>query len=196
MEWNEPIEALVNKQTKKFFILLDDSKFPKMKVIIPSGEVKDLPEAIFNEDPELIEPSEVPAKFTSEQLDGLIAYRVQQDELAKQIEAEKARKQELLQQKISSPRPVKKTRSAPQDYGRSVIAARWETPRLTFYKHRIEPLRGKQSFEITIDGHGVYEISKDDFQKDFNDVIMNSQYRTEGIFTYAEIPDKMMKYKK
>jgi hypothetical protein len=65
---------------------------------------------------------------------------------------------------------------------------------LTFYRHKIDPLDPKQTFKIVVEGIGSFEISKEDFVAQFNDVMMSPSYRAEGLFSYREVPEKAKRY--
>ena len=76
------------------------------------------------------------------------------------------------------------------------LGAAWTSPRLTFYKHKIEPLHAKQSFKVSVDGTGDFEMTKEEFLLQFNDAVMSPSYRSDGLYTYAQIPEKAWRYRK
>ena len=85
-------------------------------------------------------------------------------------------------------------KAVPKTSTRSGLGAAWNSPRLSFYKHKIEPLQPKQTFRITVEGTGCFEISKEEFLANFNDVVMSPSYRADGLFTYPSVPDKAKRY--
>jgi len=69
------------------------------------------------------------------------------------------------------------------------VSANWASERLCFYRHRIDPLRPAEQFQVKIQGVGTFQITKADFQRVFNNVIMSAQYRSQGLFSYDQIPE-------
>lgn len=92
--------------------------------------------------------------------------------------------------KPSAPRKPRE----PQLPVRRGLGASWIAPRLTFYRHKIDPLHAKQSFKISIEGSGEFEITKEEFLAQFNDVVMSPSYRADGLYSYPAIPDKARRY--
>lgn len=187
------IEAVKNRKTQKLFILIDDSFDLRFRVINPQGEVLFLPDALFEDDRVTVEADKYQNEFTPEQLSALerfnnqVAAQAREDNIIKTSEPE-----------VSSPSPKKpstpRKRSSESRPSRHGLGATWNSPNLTFYKHLIEPLHGKQTFKIKVDGSGEFEISKEDFLTIFNDVVMSPSYRSDGLFSYREIPEKARKY--
>ncbi|MEN9836316.1 MAG: hypothetical protein RL011_2509 [Pseudomonadota bacterium] len=197
MSFDQPIDAVRNRKNLKLFIVIDDSLDFRYKVINPSGEVLILPDLLFDDDPVVVSPDQATTEFSPEQL---TAYGEHLKKAAAQAEADKlaALRPEPPRRIVAEPAPRPKARrqpSAPTPTRRG-LAASWSAPRLTFYKHKIEPLHPKQSFKITVEGTGDFEITKEDFLAHFNDVIMSPSYRSDGLFTYTQIPDKVLRYRK
>lgn len=188
------IEAVRNRKTQKLFIVVDDTLEMRYKVINPAGEVLVLPDALFDEDPITVPANQFTVEFSPEQLTML----------------ERFNEQVAAQARIA-PRPPEPTRAAEAPRKRDAssrrpkasagpikrgLGATWSSPRLTFYKHKIEPLHGKQTFRVTVEGKGDFEISKEDFLLQFNDVVMSMSYRSDGQYTYPSIPDKARRFLK
>ncbi len=197
MSFDQPIDAVRNRKNLKLFIVIDDSLELRYKVINPSGEVLILPDLLFEDDPVIVQPEEATIEFSAEQL---AAYAEHLKKAAAQAEADKlaALRPEPPRRVVAeaAPRPRAKRQPSTPPQTRRGLAASWSAPRLTFYKHKIEPLHPKQSFKITVEGNGDFEITKEDFMAHFNDVIMSPSYRADGLFTYPQIPDKALRYRK
>jgi hypothetical protein len=193
-----PIEAVRNRKTQKLFILVDDTLGTRFKVINPGGEMIILPDLLFDEDPIFVPPAEHGTEFTPEQLASL---RKHQEKMAE--EARKARDRPPPAPTRIEPPPPPRPRSQgaprakkttqPQRRG---LGASWDAPRLSVYRHKIDPLDPKQTFRITIAGTGVFEITKEEFLAQFNDAVMSPSYRADGLYTYPQIPEKARKYLK
>lgn len=188
------IESVRNRKTQKMFILVDDTLEMRYKVINPAGEVLVLPDALFDEDPVMIPAEKFAAEFTPEQLSALARFN---EQVASQARAE-AR---IAPPKIEASPAKRETRSStprkarePSGPVRRGLAATWVAPRLTFYRHKIDPLHAKQSFKISIEGSGDFEITKEEFLAQFNDVVMSPSYRADGLYSYPAIPDKARRY--
>lgn len=200
MTQEQVIEAVRNRKTQKLFIVVDDSLEKRYKVINPAGEVIVLPDLLFEEDPLPISGEQVKVEFTSEQLESLAKYQEKMAILAKAAQdrpppprPEPERQPAPKPRSASSSRSRSKSDSASSRRG---LGAAWNAPRLTFYKHKIEPLAPKQTFKITVEGTGEFEISKEDFLAHFNDVVMSSSYRADGLYSYPKVPDKALRYLK
>lgn len=187
------IETVRNRKTQKLFILVDDSLELRLKVINPAGEVLVLPEQLFDEDRLMISQERFATEFTPEQLSSLERFNTQ---VAAQARAA-APKLDAPTRSESTPKPrstaPKRERRGPEQTRRG-LGASWASPRLTFYRHKIEPLHAKQTFRITVDGLGDFEISKEEFLAQFNDVVMSPSYRAEGLYSYQAFPEKARRY--
>lgn len=185
------IEAVRNRKTQRLFIVVDDSLDMRYKVINPSGEVLILPDALFDEDPLTIPAEQFQAEFTPEQLKALEQFNAQ---VAAQARAPSPKP--VVTNVADAPKrqvPTKRSK-APTGPVRRGLGAEWSAPRLTFYRHKIDPLHAKQSFKIRVEGTGEFEITKEDFLAQFNDVVMSVTYRSEGLFSYPSVPDKARRF--
>lgn len=195
---DSPIEAVRNRKTLKLFIIVDDTLENRYKVINPGGEIIVLPDLLFEEDPLLVAPEQIAAEFTAEQLDALAKHN---EKLAAAAKAQAERPKPVTKAPPAEP-PAKARSSSPRpprkavDNGRRGLGATWSAPRLTFYRHKIEPLGMKQSFKILVEGAGDFEITKEEFLAQFNDVVMSPSYRADGLYTYPKVPDKARRYLK
>jgi hypothetical protein len=63
-----------------------------------------------------------------------------------------------------------------------------------FYRHKIESLSANDVFAVVIAGRGTFQMSKAEFQRKFNNIIMSPEYRSQGIYRYAEIPDDALAF--
>jgi hypothetical protein len=190
------IDAVRNRKTQKLFILVDDSLDMRYKVINPSGEVLILPDLLFDEDPFTVSANQFDAEFTPVQLDAYEKYLER-----KALDEERERQQEKLAalapkepERKKIPPAKKSAPKGPRLPPRRGLGATWSAPRLTFYRHKIDPLDPKQTFKIVVEGLGSFEISKEDFVAQFNDVMMSPSYRAEGLFSYREVPEKAKRY--
>ncbi len=194
-----PIEAVRNRKNQKLFILVDDTLGTKFTVVNPTGEVLVLPDLLFDEDSIMVSPDEFATEFSPEQLE---AYYQHQEKVALQAAQLKAASQRAQQtpQRIEpkkAPTPKREPRAkTPSIPARRGLGATWSSPRLTFYRHKIDPLHPKQTFKIVVEGTGEFEISKEDFLAHFNDVVMSPSYRADGLYTYPKVPEKASKYLK
>ena len=170
----------------------------RYKVINPSGEVLILPDLLFDEDPVSVTPDQVEVEFTPVQLDAHIKFleRKALEEARERMQPKIVQDEERAPERKRVPTPKKSTPRASKMPSRRGLGATWSAPRLTFYRHKIEPLDMKQTFKIVVEGTGSFEISKEDFVAHFNDVMMSPTYRAEGLFSYREIPDKAKRYLK
>lgn len=189
------IEAVRNRKTHKLFILVDDTLEMRYKVINPSGEVLVLPDALFDEDPLSVPADQFASEFTPEQLTALERFNTQVAAQARITAPPEPVKSDTSTRKPSSPRRASSSRPAPGTMRRG-LGATWSSPRLTFYKHKIEPLHAKERFRIAVEGHGEYEFSKEEFLAQFNDVVMSPTYRSEGHYSYPAIPEKARRFLK
>ena len=70
----------------------------------------------------------------------------------------------------------------------------WSNSQFTLYRHKIEPLRPNEQFCITVEGEGDYVISKADFVKLFNNVVMDPVYRSQGIYRSSSTPEEALPF--
>ena len=204
----EFVEGLRNRKTQKLFICLEASSSPgKVRVVNPSGDVLVVMEELFD-----LEPVEVPMDnlaefFTDEQVNSWRVYLADEAERRRIDAAREARtpssKTESTQRgsassggragesRVSAPRipRARKEASVPVTVVPGRVCANWASERLCFYRNRIDPLRPAEQFQVKIQGVGTFQITKADFQRVFNNVIMSPQYRSQGLFSYDQIPE-------
>lgn len=195
------VEALKNERTGKLFIVLDwDSEDNKVKVINPNGDVLDVVKLIFKiDEPVKVAISEYSGAFSEAQIAKLERWEQEQFAETERKRLERAARvsQSSSSSKTSSAAPRAKAGSARKEglidrkatsVGRRP-AVQWASSRLTFYRHRIDALKPNDIFAIQIDGQGTFQITKSEFQRVFNHVVLNSEYRTQGVFHFEEIPE-------
>ena len=200
MSLPKSVEAVRNERTEKYFIVLDwDVGDKKIKVINPTGDVLDVIKLIFKmDDPVKVDGSEFAKFFSEKQIYKLEHW--EQDQIAsdekKRLEksAKASRKKPVLRSSVAKPRK-KSVRTEGMIEKKSASAARkpiaqWSATELTFYRHHIEKLKPNEAFSVLMDGQGTFQITKAEFQRVFNNVVMNADYCKEGVFRYAEIPDE------
>ena len=192
----QPIDAVRNRKTLRLFIVVDDTLDRRYKVVNPSGEVLILPDLLFEEDPITVTPDQFATEFTPEQLAAFAEHSEKAAVQAALAKAAAARAPEPRRVVAEPAKRPKTKRQATPVQSRRGLGASWTAPRLTFYKHKIEPLHPKQSFKITVEGNGEFELTKEEFVAQFNDVMMSPSYRSDGLYTYPQIPEKMQRYRK
>ena len=183
-------EVVRNRKTGKLFLILDDSLDDRYQLITPSGDTKILPSILFEGDPVTVKETDL----LPEQVEAL------RDRERRLIEGERIT-EERQRHQIETPKrepAVVKTprRRSPKqpERGPPGVMSTWKSDRLTFYRHKISPLKFNQKFRIEFYNGGIFEISKGDFESAFNDVVMSPSYRSEGHFSYPEIPEKARKF--
>lgn len=190
---DEPsIEAVRNRKNQKLFILVDDTLDMRYKVINPEGETLILPDVLFEEDPVSVPQSKCADEFSEVQLANYVDFKTKQAHAAR-VQAE--RKPEPVRTTVVAPKaaPTPRKKAVPVSTKRG-LGASWTGQKLTFYKHKIEPLAPKQTFRVVLDGVGTFEITKEEFLAQFNDAVMSQKYRAEGYYTYMALPEKARKY--
>jgi hypothetical protein len=170
------LKAVRNKKTNRYFILLEQVKDNQLKLINPAGQLLTVPGEFFDSAETFI-ASDFRQTFTGEQIQSATKLVKQSSPQGRSTVAPKKR--------------VKKELPS-----RTGLGASWSSARLTFYKFKIDPLHVKQTFRITLDNYGDFEISKEEFQSVFSDVILSKEYNREGSYSYKELPDKARKYLK
>ena len=189
MSFSFSVRAVRNTNSRKLFVLLDEkgscvsgpdisnSLDEKITIINPEGRIITVPGGLF-QPPFLVTPHEILDVLTSEQVKTI-----------SQKFASKPRVSNSRSRSTRSSSGKKKLSSKSKSLGAS-----WSSSKLTFYKHKIEPLRPSQSFEIRIESLGTFLIKKEEFLKVFNDVVISSAYWQEGSFTYESPPEKAGKF--
>ena len=194
-----PIEALRNIKTGKLFVCLEAADSPGcVRVVNPGGEIKVIPEELFDLEPILVPAADALAHFSPAQVEGIAQFRKEQAEL---LEWRRRHPERTIVEQKSEPskasgerRPRKKLAPLLNVKGR--VVAEWKDDKLIFYRHRIEPLKDHESFIAHVDGAGSFQMTKSEFQRVFNNVIMSSGYRTHGMFKYDAIPAEAEPFRK
>ena len=190
------IEVLKNNRSGKLFVIVDDRHADKVKVINPLGKSMFMPWDLFDDETIYLNADEAQEQLSAEQLEALETLN---EQALLQVEMQaKAQTRKLNEPKAASvPRPrnssSSKPRKNPKEHMRG-LAASWKSARLTFYRHHIEPLGPNQSFRIDIDGFGTIQMTRQEFQTAFNDVVMSSSYRSDGIYSYEQVPEKARRF--
>ena len=201
----QSVEALVNERTGKYFIVVDwdGGEEGKVKVINPIGDILDVPTVIFKVDsPKSISQSEFASKFTSEQIAKL--ERWEQERFAidekKRLERAARSSQSSTVTKTAAPRARQGSsrREGLIDKSTSSVGRRptvqWSSDKLIFYRHKIEGLKPNDVFAVVIEGLGTFQMSKAEFQRKFNNIIMSPEYRGHGIYRYESIPEEALPF--
>ena len=200
MSQHQIIEAVRNRKTAKLFILVDDSVEMRYKVINPAGEVLILPDLLFEEDPCTVTGDAIAEEFSPEQLEALERYQEKAAAAAAAAAASaRAQAERPPVVKRAEPKAAPRTPRSPKretsaSSSKRGLGATWNAPRLTFFRHKIDPLGPKQTFRILVEGAGEFELTKEEFLAHFNDVCMSATYRAEGLFSYPKVPEKALRY--
>lgn len=197
------ITCLVNKKNSSNFILLEEYSSGICSVINPKGEILHVGINLFEEEPLLVEEKDGLSYFSSNQIEVYKNYLTQLEDREKKLESMRVQKSKVDQAIDDYKKSVKKSsgtskrssyRSSKISLGSGGIVASWNSSKLTFYKHKIEPLSPLQKFSINIEGVGKFICSKKDFLSNFNEVVISSQYKNDGLYTFSTIPEKAMKF--
>lgn len=194
------VEALKNERTGKLFIVLDwEVDDTKVKVINPNGDVLDVIKLIFKMDePVTVQATGYHTSFTEAQVAKLARWEQDQFAEAERKRLEKAARASQTAKSSSSSSIAKPRATSARKEGlidRKATASgrrptvQWSSSSLTFYRHRIESLKPNDVFSVIIEGQGTFQITKAEFQRVFNNVIMNADYRNQGFFKYDDIPE-------
>lgn len=195
MQLPTTIDAVKNRKTQKYFVLVDDTLETRYKVINPTGEILILPDLLFEDDPVTVAADFFAEHFTPAQLESLQKYTVKMASIVQAPKRPPPEPKRIVAESKSEPR---KRAAAPKKKptSRRGVGASWSAPRLTFYRHKIEPLDLTQSFRVEVQGVGIFEITKEDFLSNFNDAVMSPSYRADGLHVYKELPERAKKYLK
>lgn len=202
----QSVEALINERTGKYFVVLEwgGSDEGKIKVINPNGDVLDVPTVIFKiDDPRIVEQAKFVELFSPAQISKLETWQAEQYAEAERVRLQKAaRASQSGSTKVVSPRPrsgssrLEGLIDRKQSSGSRRATVQWSADGLVFYRHKIENLRPNDVFAIVIEGRGTLQMSKAEFQRVFNNIIMSSEYRSQGIYRYQDIPEEALPYLK
>ncbi len=193
------MDGIRNLKSQKMFILVEDEGEEKIRVINPNGEVLLLSRELFEDTPIQVGTGDLDSFFSQEQLTSLDRYvekmkleDIEAKERDKRIQTEtfeEHRERDTLG--VSRPKRKSTSRKPSLPGG---IKSSWNASQFVLYRHKIDPLKPKECFCITVEGEGDYVIMKDDFLKIFNDVIMSPSYIREGIFKFPETPDRAKRF--
>ncbi|MEI6832879.1 MAG: hypothetical protein WCL28_02715 [bacterium] len=200
----QSVEALINERTGKYFVVLEwgGSDDGKIKVINPNGDVLDVPSLIFKvDDPRTVEQSKFSEVFSPSQIAKLETWQSDQYAVAERQRLQRAaRVSQTSSSKPSAPRPRAGSSRTEGLIDRKQSSAsrrptvQWSADTLVFYRHKIENLKPNDVFAIVIEGRGTLQMTKAEFQRNFNNIIMSPEYRTQGIYRYQEIPDEALPF--
>lgn len=210
MEFDIKLLALTNnKSGKKFILVEDDLAGARVRVINPAGNAIVMLRELFAAGKDMIEPEDVVTTFPAEQLAGFERYRDrvrEQSERARAAEAASgARRATAVKRTTAAARSGSARTAGLRTPGGSAgasssrfggIVDRWSASNAVFYRHKIQPLRANDRFEMTVEGVGSFIMTKDDFERSFNDVVMSHRYQKEGIYSYAEVPERLEVFRK
>ena len=191
------LEAMRNIKNGKLFICLEACESPgRVRVVNPNGDILVVMEELFELEPIEVPEAKITETFTAAQLATLDTWLKDQEE-----EAERRRNEPQLPSEpdrparrlVSPARPrTPSQKREPKNVvitkARGRIAAEWVCDRLTFYRHRIDPLQLSEQFVVKVEGEGDYQMTKAEFQRVFNNVIMSPTYRANGLFSYQATP--------
>jgi hypothetical protein len=191
------IEVLKNTHSGKWFIMLDQPDDEKFLVINADGRILTMDATLFGE-PELKAPDQITPALTEVQTQAYVKYN---SELLEEMKREAA----IVQQRIAAnppppPRPSsapRKTRKPPVVPRGPLVMPEWSGSMLTFYRSRISEIQvptGK--FRVHVNGVGTFEMTKGEFQSVFSDVTLSAKYKNDGLFSFAEIPERAMQFLK
>jgi hypothetical protein len=163
-----------NRTTQEFFVFIETCDRNQIRLINPAGKILTVPQHIF-ESPVAVHATQFGSCFTAEQLS--VAEKVKKtgskDGTTKKKAVKKATK------KVSA---------------KTGLGITWSAPNLTFYKFKIDPLAPKQSFRIEMESGETFQITKDEFQSVFADIILSHEYSQEGSFSFPEMPPRALKF--
>jgi hypothetical protein len=177
------VEALVNERTGKYFIVVDwdGGDEGKVKVINPVGDILDVPTVIFKvDDPKSVSQAEFAAKFSPEQVARLERWESERFSFDEKRRLERAARSSQAQSTAKSSLPRARQGSSRRegiiDKSTSSVGRRatvqWSSDKLVFYRHKIEGLKPNDVFAIVIEGHGTFQMTKAEFQRKFNNIII------------------------
>ena len=199
------VEALVNERTGKYFIIVDwdGGEEGKVKVINPVGDILDVPTVIFKlDDPRVVSQQEFETCFSPEQVAKLerweqerfaIEEKKRLQKSARSSQASSASKSAASRPRAGSSRKEGLIDSSTSSVGRRPTV-QWSSDRLVFYRHKIESLKPNDVFACVISGEGTFQMTKAEFQRKFNNIIMSPEYRSHGIFKYEVLPDEALPF--
>lgn len=188
---NSPIEALRNPRTGKLFIALEHEVAPgKVRVINPDGNILDVSAVIFDmDDPQLVQPQDVSSSFSDKQISAYQTYQREQTERVKNIERNRSHVRAPDSRDTVRSAPPRTREAKAKSSSRSARRVEWESDVLVFYRHYVEPLRDQDIMVIRVTGTGVLEMTKSQFLRVFNFVVMSHEYRANGSYRFETMPE-------
>lgn len=195
----QKITAVKNLKSQKVFILVGE-RDGRFRLVSESGEVMLLPAHLFGLDRTVLSAQEAAEQFSSTQLQ---QYERQLEKMAEEAEKVDKNLPYIVAKSSSAPatrsrtktlggKSAGKTSTSRSGSGRIVRA--WNAPRLTFYRNKIHDLKPQDVIQIVIEGEGTFVISREDFDRNFNDVIVSPEFKSQGLFTYPQIPEKARRF--
>lgn len=201
------VEALVNERTGKFFIVVDwdGGEEGKVKVINPIGDILDVPTVIFKvDDPRVVTQIDFEKMFTPEQVAKLGRWEQERFAIEEKKRLQRAARasQASAPTKTAAPKPRagSSRKEGIIDKSTSSVGRRptvqWSSDKLVFYRHKIEGLKPNDVFACVIEGQGTVQMTKAEFQRKFNNIIMSPDYRSQGIYKYDQLPEEALAFLK
>ncbi len=192
-KYTNVLETVRNVRTAKLFIVLERDSAPgRIRVINPDGQIVEVTQLIFEPDPVFLDEERKAVEITASQLATFNNLQNQDEQRSKIL-------QDLRQGTIKTPvranprdsetKSTKTRRSGPVDPQTGKVIY-WESERLTFYRHKIDPLKPGDAFEIKLANNQKLKMTKAKFFQVFNHVVMSAQYRSQGYFTFEALPDE------
>ena len=187
------LETVRNVRTEKLFIVLERDTLPgRLRVINPDGQIVEVTQLIFDADPIFLNESEKNEKLSEAQLTtfgNLQNEEQQRSNILRDLRQGSAKTPARSNPRDSETKSTKTRRSGPVDPQTGKVIS-WESERLTFYRHKIDPLKPGDAFEIKLANNQKLKMTKAKFIQVFNHVVMSAQYRSQGYFTFESIPDE------
>jgi hypothetical protein len=162
--------AIKNISSQKVFVLLKTHEDKKMTIINPEGKTLTVPDGLFEK-----------------------PFPVSTQDREQYFEAAQIQAWDKTRTVKKKPAGASKTKAKPQP-SRANLEKEWHSERLCFYKHNIEPLKPGETFRVHVDQVGIFEITKEAFEKHFNDVIIAQSYWQGGHYAYDTFPEKAFRY--
>lgn len=205
------IFALKHKFKENYYLLIEDGlPAEKVNVISPSGEHVNMDEGVFPGEPlELSQEKFI--QLPQVQQDKFLSV-MQEKEIKEQAQLKERQKREEIislsehkmqssdQEAYSRNTRIKSSRTSNQKSSsknsKNPISRRieWSSEYLIFYKHKIDPLPPSGIMVITV-GSDKFKLTKSDFEKVFNDVVMSPQYRNSGHLQFRELPSRILVFR-
>lgn len=175
------VQGIKNKSSGQVFVLLATLAEDKMKIINPEGKVLTVPGGLFHP-PFWVSRTDLSNSFTSAQISAM------------NMMPERERKSAPKKLSSSSSSRLLRQPTSQTTVRRNAPPPTWFAASLTFYKHQIEPLSGGQYFIVEIENIGTFKITKDEFLRVFNDVVISKDYWQNGSFSYSSFPEKAQRF--